>query len=147
MTKIIKIISILFIAVNFINSVHAENTFLEDGIKKQNQKKYEDSKFLFQRSIVFNPKDYNSYLYLAKIYKFEDNKKEEQKNINTVILLDPKNEEANYLLMEIELKKSNYSKVRELVDNFKKFCIKLCDKEDLILESLKDLEPKDESQY
>ena len=145
MTKIIKIISILFIAVNFINSVHAENTFLEDGIKKYNQKKYEDSKFLFQRSIVFNPKDYNSYLYLAKIYKFEDNKKEEQKNINTVILLDPKNEEANYLLMEIELKKSNYSKVRELADNFKKFCIKLCDKEDLILESLKDLEPKDES--
>ena len=145
MAKIIKIISILFIVINFINSVHAENTFLEDGIKKYNQKKYEDSKFLFQRSIVFNPKDYNSYLYLAKIYKFEDNKKEEQKNINTVLLLDPKNEEANYLLMEIELKKSNYSKVRELADNFKKFCIKLCDKEDLILESLKDLEPKDES--
>jgi tetratricopeptide (TPR) repeat protein len=145
MAKIIKIISILFIVINFINSVHAENTFLEDGIKKFNQKKYEDSKFLFQRSIVFNPKDYNSYLYLAKIYKFEDNKKEEQKNINTVILLDPKNEEANYLLMEIELKKSNYSKVRELAKNFKKFCIKLCDKENLILETLKDLEPKNES--
>ena len=145
MAKIIKIISILFIVISFINSVHAENTFLEDGIKKYNQKKYEDSKFLFQRSIVFNPKDYNSYLYLAKIYKFEDNKKEEQKNINTVLLLDPKNEEANYLLMEIELKKSNYSKVRELADNFKKFCIKLCDKEDLILETLKDLEPKNES--
>ena len=145
MAKIIKIISILFIVINFINSVHAENTFLEDGIKKYNQKKYEDSKFLFQRSIVFNPKDYNSYLYLAKIYKFEDNKKEEQKNINTVLLLDPKNEEANYLLMEIELKKSNYSKVRELAKNFKKFCIKLCDKENLILETLKDLEPKNES--
>ena len=145
MAKIIKIISILFIVINFINSVHAENTFLDDGIKKYNQKKYEDSKFLFQRSIVFNPKDYNSYLYLAKIYKFEDNKKEEQKNINTVLLLDPKNEEANYLLMEIELKKSNYSKVRELAKNFKKFCIKLCDKENLILESLKDLEPKNES--
>ena len=145
MAKIIKIISILFIVISFINSVHAENTFLEDGIKKYNQKKYVDSKFLFQRSIVFNPKDYNSYLYLAKIYKFEDNKKEEQKNINTVLLLDPKNEEANYLLMEIELKKSNYSKVRELAKNFKKFCIKLCDKENLILESLKDLEPKNES--
>jgi tetratricopeptide (TPR) repeat protein len=145
MAKIIKIISILFIVINFINSVHAENTFLEDGIKKYNQKKYEDSKFLFQRSIVFNPKDYNSYLYLAKIYKFEDNKKEEQKNINTVLLLDPKSEEANYLLMEIELKKSNYSKVRDLAKNFKKFCINLCDKENLILESLKDLEPKNES--
>jgi tetratricopeptide (TPR) repeat protein len=145
MTKIIKVILIFFIAVNFNNSVYAENTFLEDGIKKYNQKKYEDSKFLFQRSIVFNPKDYNSYLYLAKIYKFEENKKEEQKNINTVLLLDPKNEEANYLLMEIELKKSNYSKVKELAENFSKICNKLCDKENLILESLKDLEPQNES--
>ena len=145
MAKIIKIISILFIVINFINSVHAENTFLEDGIKKYNQKKYEDSKFLFQRSIVFNPKDYNSYLYLAKIYKFEDNKKEEQKNINTVLLLDPKNEEANYLLMEVELKKSNYLKVKELAENFTKICNKLCDKTNLILESLKNLEPKNES--
>ena len=145
MTKIIKIISILFIAVNFINSVHAENTFLEDGIKKYNQKKYEDSKFLFQRSIVFYPKDYNSYLYLAKIYKFEDNKKEEQKNINTVLLLNPKNEEANYLLMEIELQNSNYTKVKELTENFSKICSTLCDKKNLILETLKDLEPKNES--
>ena len=145
MTKIIKIISILFITIIFMNSVHAENTFLDEGIKKYNQKEYKDSKFLFQRNIVFNPKDHNSYLYLAKIYKIEDNKKEEQKNIDTVLLLDPKNEEANYLLMEIELKKSNYSKVRELAENFTKFCIKLCDKEKLILESLKDLEPKNES--
>ena len=145
MAKIIKIISILFIVISFINSVHAENTFLEDGIKKYNQKKYEDSKFLFQRSIVFNPKDYNSYLYLAKIYKFEDNKKEEQKNINTVLLLDPKNEEANYLLMEIELKKSNYSKVKDLLENFTKICNKLCGKKILILESLNNLEPNNES--
>ena len=145
MAKIIKIISILFIVINFINSVHAENTFLEDGIKKYNQKKYEDSKFLFQRSIVFNPKDYNSYLYLAKIYKFEDNKKEEQKNINTVLLLDPKNEEANYLLMEIELKNSNYTKVKELAEKFLQICNKLCGKENQILESLRDLEPKNES--
>ena len=145
MMKIIKLISIFFIVVILINPVKANNFFFKEGLKKFNEKKYKDSKFLFQRSIVFNPKDHNSYLYLAKIYKFEDNKKEEQKNINTVLLLDPKNEEANYLLMEIELKKSNYSKVRELAKNFKKFCIKLCDKENLILESLKDLEPKNES--
>ena len=66
-------------------------------------------------------------------------------NINTVILLDPKNEEANYLLMEIELKKSNYSKVKELAENFTKICNQLCDKKYLILESLKNLEPKNES--
>ena len=145
MIKITKIISIFFIVLNLTNSVLAENTFFEEGKKKYNEKKYEESKFLFQRSIVFNPKDQNSYLYLAKIYNFEDNKSEEQKNINTVLLLDPKNEEANYLLMEIELKKSNYSKVKELAENFTKICNKLCDKKILILESLENLEPKNES--
>jgi len=145
MIKVIKIISILFIAMNLTNSSLAENTFFEEGKKKYNEKKYEESKFLFQRNIVFNPKDQESYLYLAKIYKLEENEKEEQKNINTVLLLDPKNEEANYLLMEIELKKSNYSKVKELAENFTKICSKLCNKKTLILESLKNLEPKDES--
>jgi tetratricopeptide (TPR) repeat protein len=145
MTIMIKLILIFFITLNLLNSAVAEKTFFEEAKIKYNEKKYEESKFLFQRSIVFNPKDHKSYLYLAKIYKFEDNREEEQKNINTVILLDPKNEEANYLLMEIELKKSNYSKVKELIENFTKICSKFCDKETLILESLKNLEPKNES--
>ena len=145
MIKIIKLFSIFFISVILINSALAESTFFEEGKIKYDEKKYEESKFLFQRSIVFNPKNQDSYLYLAKIYKFEDNKREEEKNINTVLLLDPQNEEANYLLMEIELKKSNYSKVKELVEKFTKICNKLCDKKPLILESLKNLEPKNES--
>ena len=145
MTKITKLLTVFFIFLNLINSALAENTFFDEGKKKYNEKKYNESKFLFQRSIVFNPKEQKSYLYLAKIYKLEDNKKEEQKNINTVLLLDPKNEEANYLLMEIELKKSNYSKVKELAENFSKICNKLCDKKSSILKSLKNLEPKNES--
>tara|TARA_B100000780_G_scaffold189728_1_gene133503 strand:+ start:54 stop:491 length:438 start_codon:yes stop_codon:yes gene_type:complete len=145
MIKKIKLISILLIFLNLTNSAFAENSFFEEGKKKYNEKKYEESKFLFQRSIVFNPKDTDSYLYLAKIYNSENNKKEEEKNINTVLLLDPENEEANYLLMEIELKKSNYSKVKELVENFSKICNTLCEKKNLIIESLKNLEPKNES--
>jgi tetratricopeptide (TPR) repeat protein len=145
MIKIIKLVAIFFIFLNLINSALAKNSFFEEGKIKYNEKKYEESKFLFQRSIVLNPKDSNSYLYLAKIYKFEDNKKEEEKNINTVLLLNPKNEEANYLLMEIELKKSNYSKVKKLSENFSKICKKLCNKKNLILESLENLEPKNES--
>ena len=117
-----KLIIVLFLILNFGNFSFAENNFFEEGKKKYNEKKYEESKFLFQRSIVFNPKDKDSYLYLAKIYNFEENKREEQKNIDTVLLLDPKNEEAIYMLMEIELKRSNYSKVKELADNFSKFC-------------------------
>ena len=127
------------------NNSTLKASFSEEGKIKYREKKYEESKFLFQRSIVFNPKDQDSYLYLAKIYKFEKNKNEEQKNINTVLLLNPKNEEANYLLMEIELKNSNYSKVKELAENFSKFCNELCNKKNLILESLKNLEPKNES--
>jgi tetratricopeptide (TPR) repeat protein len=145
MIKIVKLISIFFILLNLKNFVLAENSFFEEGKIKYNEKKYEESKFLFQRSIVFNPKNQNSYLFLAKIYSFEKNEKEEQKNINTVLLIDPENEEGNYLLMEIELKKSNYLKVKELAENFSRICNKLCDKKTLILESLKNLEPKNES--
>ena len=145
MIKIIKIILSLLVLLNLNNSVYAESSFFAEGIKKYNEKKYKESKFLFQRNIVFNPKDSDSYLYLAKIYKSEDNKKEEEKNINTVLLLEPKNEDAIYMLMEIELKKSNYSKVKKLAENFSKICNKLCDKKNLILESLNNLEPKNES--
>tara|TARA_Y100000389_G_C17368208_1_gene467518 strand:- start:678 stop:1115 length:438 start_codon:yes stop_codon:yes gene_type:complete len=145
MTKTTKLTLIFFILLNFINFALAENTFYMEGKKKFELKNYEESKFLFQRSIVFDPKDYNSYLYLAKIYSIEENKIEEEKNVNTALLLKPNNEEANYLLMEIEIKKSNYTKVRELAENFSNICKKLCNKKNLILESLKNLEPKDES--
>ena len=140
-----QIILLSFIFFIFSNLVLAEEKFFEKGKKKYNEKNYNDSKFLFQRSILFDPKDAKSYLYLAKIYNFEKNKKEEEKNINTVLLLEPKNEEAIYMLMEIELKKSNYSKVKKLSKTFLKICINLCDKNNLILESLTNLEPKNES--
>ena len=45
----------------------------------------------------------------------------------------------------VSFKKSNYSKVKELVENFTKICNKLCEKKTLILESLENLEPKNES--
>ena len=145
MIKIIKLIATLLVLLNLTNSVLGESSFFEEGKKLYNQKKYEDSNFFFQRSIIFNPKDSGSYLFLAKIYNSEDNKKEEEKNIDTVLLLEPKNEEAIYMLMEIELKKSNYSKVKELAENFSKICNTLCDKKTIILRTLKSLEPKNES--
>ena len=63
------------------------------------------------RNIVYNPRDAKSYLYLAKIYKKEENKMEEEKNINTTLLLEPRNEEAMYLLIDIEISRSNFSKL------------------------------------
>ena len=145
MFKSIKIILIFFITLNFSNSILADEKFFEKGKQKYKEKKFDDSKFLLQQSIVFDPKDAKSYLYLAKIYNHEKNRKEEEKNVNTVLLLEPKNEEAIYMLMEIELKKSNYMKVKNLSETFLKICIELCDKNNLILKSLTNLEPKNES--
>ena len=145
MIKKYNIIIILLFSISFIVNALSENNFFSEAKKNFDEKKYDDSKFLFQRNIVFNPKDEKSYLYLAKIFDIEENEREKEKHITTVILLNPKNEEAVYILMEIELKKSNYSKVRELAENFTNVCIKLCDNKNSILETLKNLEPKNES--
>ena len=140
-----NLLIILLFSISFMGNTLSENNFFLEAKKNFDEKKYDNSKFLFQRNIVFNPKDENSYLYLAKIYNFEENEQQKENNINTVLLLNPKNEEAIYILMQIELKKSNYSKVSELIENFTMVCIKLCDNKILILESLKNLEPKNES--
>ena len=87
MRTINKLIIVLFLILNFGSSSFAENNFFEEGKNKYDEKKYEESKFLFQRSIVFNPKDQNSYLYLAKIYNFEENKKEELKATDVFMFL------------------------------------------------------------
>ena len=100
---------------------------------------------MYKRQIVYNPKDSKSYLYLAKIFKNEENKTELEKNINTVLLLEPNNEEAMYLLIDIELERSNFSKAEELREDFKKICSNLCDKIASINKRLKEFEKKDAS--
>ena len=121
-------------------SLAEKNNFLEEAKLLFEEEKYEESKFLFQRNIVYNPKNAESYLYLAKIFDFEENKIEQEKYINTTLLLEPKNEEAMYLLIDIELKRSNFSKVEELKKNFKKICLKMCEKLESIDSRLKELE-------
>ena len=132
-------------AVFFISNNSFSENFFSEAKQEFDEKNYEDSKFLFQRNIVFNPKDAESYLYLAKIYKNEENEKEEIKNLNTNLLLDPKNEEAMHLLINYELKKSNYSRVKELKENFSTICKNLCKKIENIEKSLADIEPKNGS--
>lgn len=145
MFKKIKLISILFLIVNFFNLLFAEENFFDEAKNKFNEKKLEDSKFLFQRNIVFNPKDAKSYLYLAKIYNSEENERKEIKYLKTTLLLEPDNEEAMYMLIDIELKKSNFSEVKKLTKNFIIICSSFCDKTKSINERLKNIEAKDES--
>ncbi len=125
--KSIYIFSFLIIIIFTHNESFAQS-FFDKAKKKYEEKKFEDSKFLFHRDIVFNPKNAKSYLYLAKIFNTEENQKEEEKNLKSALLLEPSNEEAMYMLINIELKKSNYSEVKELKDKFLKICSSLCKK-------------------
>ena len=122
-----------------------EKKFFDEAKKLYEEEKYNESKFLFQRNIVYNPKHAKSYLYLAKIYKKEENNSQEENNINTTLLLDPRNEEALYLLIEIEIDRSNFSKANELKNDFEKICSSFCDKLSSIDIRLKEFEKKDAS--
>ena len=138
-------VSILLVCIFISTGVYAKENFFDEAKNKYDEKELEDSKFLFQRNIVFNPKHAKSYLYLAKIYNSEENKKEEIKYLKTTLLLEPENEEALYMLIDIELEKSNFSEVKELTKNFIIICSIFCDKTESINERLKNIESKDES--
>ena len=142
MIKTLKAITIFYIFINISNvSISSEN-FFKKGLELYNDKNFVDAQFMFERSIVFNPKDSNSYLYLAKIYNHKKDKQKEEKNLKTSLLIEPNNEEAILMLMKISLEKSNYSKVKELSKTFSEVCKKLCDENKDILETLNNIEPK-----
>tara|TARA_B100001121_G_scaffold92115_1_gene81619 strand:+ start:2051 stop:2482 length:432 start_codon:yes stop_codon:yes gene_type:complete len=143
MTK--KFVLFLILNLFLISNSNAKENYFSEAKKLFENKNYEESKFLFQRDIVFNPKKANSYLFLAKIFKLEENLSEEEKNLNTTLLLDPKNEEAIFLLMNIEIERSNFDKVNQLKVDFEKVCLNLCTKMSLIEEKLRNFDGKNES--
>ncbi len=145
MKKILKTSILFYFLINIYSFSLSEQNFFNKGLELYNKEKFEDARFMFERSIVFNPKHSNSYLYLAKIYNQEKNQIKEEKNLEATLLIEPRNEEAILMLMKIALEKSNYSKVKDLSEDFIKVCKTLCDENKNILDSLSNLEPKNES--
>jgi len=115
---------ILFSSSNSI--ANTKKSYFGEGKKLFDNKNYKDSKFYFEKDIVFNPKSENSYLYLAKIFKIEKNLILEENNLNTTLLLNPKNEEAIYLLTLFNIKNSNFSKAKDLIATLTSVCEKMC---------------------
>ena len=144
MKIVTKFILFFYFSSIFTVAFGSEN-FFEKGLRLFDKKKYEEAKFMFERSIVFNPKDSNSYLYLAKIYNFKEDQGKEEKNLDATLLIDPNNEEAILMLMKIGLEKSNYSQVKDLSKTFSEVCKSLCSENKKILETLGNLEPKNDS--
>ena len=126
MNKILKIITLIFFLVFSTNMASSKDNFFDEALKMYQDKKYDDARFMLERNIVFNPKDAKSYLYLAKIYNHEENQRKEEYNLDTALLIEPNNEEVILMLMKLALKKSNYSKVKNLSQTFVKVCEKLC---------------------
>ena len=132
----------LLITLFLCTNIFAKNSFFLEAEKLFKEKKYSESKFKFEKDIVFNPKNEMSYLYLAKIFNQQKDDFMEEQNLNTVILLNPKNEEALYLLALLNIKKSDYDKSEKLIKDFKQVCSTFCKKESELLKKLENLEPK-----
>ena len=137
MKKIIFILLFLF-PVN----LFAKSEFFTDGIKLFNKNKFEDAKFKFEQDIVYNPKSELSYLYLSKIFNKQDKKDLEEKNLKTVMLLNPKNEEAIYNLAKLKLSSSDYKRSKELNEILRSVCINLCSQSDKLKIEIKNLSKK-----
>jgi tetratricopeptide (TPR) repeat protein len=139
---ILKVILLQFFLIHC--QALANTNFFENGKKLFDEKKFEKSKIYFEQDLVFNPKSEMSYLYLAKIFKNDENETEQEFNLNTVILLNPKNEEAVYMLTLLKIKQSNYKEAKELAEKFDLICKSLCLKKTEIKNKLENSIPDDE---
>ena len=123
------------------NVIAKESNYFAEGIKLYDKKKFDESKILFERDLVYNPKSEKSYLYLAKIFNQRDNEVEQEINLNNVLLLNPKNEEAIYMLILLKIKQSDYNQTKELIKKFNLVCKSFCSKEKEINIKFDKLEP------
>ena len=136
-----KYIKITLIIIFFLNtSLSAKSNYFDEGVSLYEQKEFQKAKFKFEQDIVYNPKSELSYLYLSKIFKSLNKKNLQEQNLNTVILINPQNEEALYLLTLLNIKKSDYEESDKLIKKFNKVCKKICEKKSELISKLKTLE-------
>ena len=139
MKSILKLVLITFL---FANPLFAKSSYFQEGIALYKNKKFKKAKFKFEQDIVYNPKNEISYLYLSKIYKNLDKKNLEEQYLNTVILLNPKNEEAILNLAKLKLDSSDYKKSKELNIKLSSLCKKFCKESKKLKNEIENLSKK-----
>ena len=133
----LKIILLYFLVIFSVSA--KESNYLIKGIDLFKKKEFDKSKIFFERDLVFDPKSEKSYLYLAKIFNEQNNEAEEEINLNSVLLLNPQNDEAIYMLTLLKIKQSDYKIAKELIDRFVLVCKNFCSKKNEIEEKLQKL--------
>jgi len=143
--KFIIIIKIFLVYLFLISGGSAkESNYFKKGIEHFQKKEFDKSKILFEKDIVFDPKSEKSYLYLAKIFSNNNNDQEEEINLNSVLLLNPQNDEAIYMLALLKIKQSDYSHAKELLDKFILVCESFCSKKVEIKKKFEKMNPENE---
>ena len=131
----------------FSGGLTKESKYFNEGVELFQNKKFDKSKIFFEKDIVFDPKSEKSYLYLAKIFNKNDNEEEEEINLNAVLLLNPQNDEAIYMLVLLKIKQSDYGQAKELIENLTLICKSFCSKKGEIKEKLKKITPENAKDY
>ena len=137
-----KILNIIIIFLLLPNILFAKSEFFEEGINLYNKKKFDDAKFKFEQDLVFNPKNELSYLYLSKIFNKQEKKDLEEQNLKTVMLINPKNEEAILNLAKLKLSNSDYQGSKELNKRLKLVCNNFCNQSDQLKIEIENLSKK-----
>jgi tetratricopeptide (TPR) repeat protein len=144
MKKFFIIIKIFFVYLFLISGVTAkESNYFKKGIELFQKKEFDKSKILFERDIVFDPKSEKSYLYLAKIFNNNDNDFEQEIKLNSVLLLNPQNDEAIYMLALLKIKQSDYNHAKKSLDEFVLVCKSFCSKKKEIQEKFEKMTSDD----
>ena len=143
MKKSSYLIKIFVIYLFLISSgVSKQSNYFNQGKVLFQKKEFNESKILFEKDIVFNPKSEKSYLYLAKIFNKNNNDEEQEINLNSVLLLNPQNDEAIYMLTLLKIKQSDYNGAKELIDKFILVCKSFCPKKNEMQNKLEKLTPE-----
>ena len=143
MKKFFIIINIFFVYLFLISDGSAkESNYFKKGIELFQKKEFDKSKILFERDIVFDPRSEKSYLYLAKIFNNNNNDHEQEINLNSVLLLNPQNDEAIYMLALLKIKQSDYNHAKKLIDKFVLVCKSFCSKNKEIQEKFEKMTPE-----
>ena len=126
------------------NGIATKLNYFDQGVKLYKEKKFEESQILFEKDIVFNPKHEISYLYLAKIHNNNSNDGDHEINLNNVLLLNPQNDEAIYMLILLKIKQSDYNEAQKLIEQFTSICKTFCSKKSEIQDKFKKLATENE---
>ena len=124
------------------NYLLAKSKYFQEGVILYKNNKFEEARFKFEQDLIYNPKSELSYLYLSKIFNKQEKKNLEERNLKTVMLLNPKNEEAIYNLAKLKLALSDYQKSKELNKNLRLICDNFCSQSDKLKTEIENLSKK-----